>query len=188
MLSRSLVIRYCWEAFALVWLVGAIYTKPTLRGTNPGVRIASLATLLLGFFLMTSDWVPSWLLTRPLLVSPALQSTGVALTVIGCSFAIWARLALGRNWSGNPTVKSGHELVISGPYALTRHPIYTGMLVAVIGMTLADPRWRCMLGAILITLALLVKIRQEERLMIETFPETYPTYRRRVRALIPGLF
>ena len=188
MLTHSLIIRYSWEAFALVWLVGATYTKPTLRAMGAGVRAASLAILLVGFFLMASDWVPGWLLTRPLPVSPALQAGGVALTVIGCSFAIWARLALGRNWSGNPTVKAGHELVVSGPYALTRHPIYTGMLAAVIGMALADPRWRCMLGVVLITLALLVKIRQEERLMMETFPETYPAYRRRVRALIPGLF
>ncbi|MDE2051140.1 MAG: isoprenylcysteine carboxylmethyltransferase family protein [Gammaproteobacteria bacterium] len=107
--------------------------------------------------------------------------------ILGCSFAIWARVALGSNWSGRPTVKAGHELVVSGPYALTRHPIYTGILIAAFGTALADLQWRRALGVLLVTLALLVKIRQEERLMIEAFPESYPGYQRRVKALIPRL-
>jgi protein-S-isoprenylcysteine O-methyltransferase Ste14 len=100
-----------------------------------------------GFFLTVSDWVPEWLAMRPLLMSPALQSIGAALTIIGCSFAIWARLALGTNWSGRPTVKAEHKLVVTGPYAFARHPIYTGILVATIGTALADLEWRRGFGA-----------------------------------------
>jgi len=183
------LIRFSWEALALVWLFGVLHTKPTLRTADLRLRIASIATLLLGFFLIVSDWAPSWLVMRgPLLGDPALQVTGETLTLVGCAFAIWARLALGGNWSGRPTIKAGHELVVSGPYKLARHPIYTGLLVAVIGTTLADLQWRRVIGAAMITVALLLKMRQEERLMIEAFPDLYPQYQRRVRALIPGMF
>jgi protein-S-isoprenylcysteine O-methyltransferase Ste14 len=181
------VIHYCWGALALVWLIAAAHTKPTLRASDRRIRVVSMATILVGFCLVVSDWPRGWLSTRPLPATPAIESLGMGLTILGCSFAIWARLALGRNWSGRPTVKADHELVVSGPYALARHPIYAGILVATFGTTLADLQWRRVLGAVLVTLALLVKIRQEERLMIEAFPESYPCYRRRVKALIPGI-
>jgi protein-S-isoprenylcysteine O-methyltransferase Ste14 len=181
------IVRYCWGALALVWLIAAASTKPTLRATDRTTRVVSMATLLVGFGLVVSDLPRGWLSTRLLPAAPALESFGVGLTILGCSFAIWARLALGRNWSGRPTLKSDHELVVSGPYALTRHPIYTGILVATLGTALADLQWRRLLGVVVVTLALLAKIRQEERLMLEAFPETYPSYRRRVKALIPGL-
>jgi len=145
-----------------------------------------LAVLLVGFWLVVLD-TPHWLAARPLLTHPAAESFGAGLTLLGCAFAIWARLALGNNWSGRPTVKAGHELVVSGPYALARHPIHTGLLVAAAGTALTDLQWRRILGVLLIMAAVLVKIRQEERLMLETFPETYPPYRRHVKALIPGV-
>jgi protein-S-isoprenylcysteine O-methyltransferase Ste14 len=185
---NAIIIRYCWGALALVWLIAAANTKPTLRATDRWSRVASMATMLVGFWLVVADWSPGWLSTRLLpATTSAVASLGVGLTMLGCSFAIWARLALGRNWSGRPTVKAEHELVVSGPYALTRHPIYTGVLAATFGTALADLQWRRVLGLLLVAVALLVKIRQEERLMIEAFPESYPPYRRRVKALIPGL-
>src|SRR3569833_2198300 len=147
------VIWYCWGLLALAWLFGATHTKPTLRSTDLRVRMASIGTTLLGFFLLVSDWGPSWLGARPLLAGRALQFTAMTLTFVGCSFAIWARLALGRNWSGRPTLKAGHGLVVSGPYTLSRHPIYTGILVAAVGTALADLQWRRVLGAVMLTLA-----------------------------------
>jgi protein-S-isoprenylcysteine O-methyltransferase Ste14 len=184
------IVRFCWGTLALVWLIAAAHTKPTLRATDRKARVASMATMLVGFSLVLSDWPRGWLAMQllPAAATPAVESLGVGLAILGCSFAIWARLALGSNWSGLPTVKAEHELVVSGPYALTRHPIYTGILLATFGTTLADLQWRRVLGVLLVTLALLVKIHQEERLMIEAFPESYPLYRRRVKALIPGLF
>jgi protein-S-isoprenylcysteine O-methyltransferase Ste14 len=83
---------------------------------------------------------------------------------------------------------AGHELITSGPYALVRDPICTGIVTALAGgTTLAGGKWRLLLGAVMILLALLVKMSPEERLMIEVFPEAYPRYRQRVKALIPGL-
>jgi protein-S-isoprenylcysteine O-methyltransferase Ste14 len=183
---NTTLVHYCWGALALVWLISAAFTKPTLKATDTKTRTLSLAVLLLGFYLVTFD-SPHWLMEHPLPVTPPLQSLGVGLTVLGCAFAIWARLALGQNWSGRPTVKEDHELVVTGPYALARHPIYTGLLLAAAGTALADLQWRRILGVLLIVLAMAVKIRQEERLMIETFPQSYRAYQRRVKRLIPGL-
>lgn len=183
-----LALRGAWAALVLVWLVGAAYAKPQQRATGPLARTASFAAILLGFFLVGSDWGPAWLSGPPLLGRPWAPCAGAALTVLGCAFAIWARLALGSNWSGRPTVKVNHELVMEGPYALTRHPIYSGILLAAIGTALADLEWRRVIGIGILMLSLLWKIRQEERLMAETFPGSYPAYRRRVKRLVPGIF
>jgi protein-S-isoprenylcysteine O-methyltransferase Ste14 len=113
---------------------------------------------------------------------------GLTLEMAGAVFAVWARLALGGNWSGRPSLMAGHELITSGPYAVARHPIYTGLILAVAGTALAIGEWRCLLSVFVIFLAFLMKIDEEERLMMQAFPETYPGYRQRVKALIPGVF
>jgi len=84
-------------------------------------------------------------------------------------------------------VKEGHELIVKGPYRFVRHPIYTGMVAACIGTAFAIGEWRCILGLVVILLGLAITIAQEERLMMATFPQAYLQYRRRVKALIPGL-
>ena len=92
------------------------------------------------------------------------------------------------NWSGRVTVKEGHELTVAGPYAIVRHPIYTGLLLAALGTGITIGEARCILGLALLILAFIAKIGQEEQLMLEIFPQAYPTYRLRVKALIPGVF
>jgi protein-S-isoprenylcysteine O-methyltransferase Ste14 len=90
-------------------------------------------------------------------------------------------------WSSAPKVKAGHELRTDGPYAVTRHPIYSGMLGMMLGTSLAAGLG---LFTILVPLGLVIflfKIRTEERLMTAEFPQDYPQYRERVPQLIPGL-
>jgi len=77
--------------------------------------------------------------------------------------------------------------VTGGPYSLTRHPIYTGLMVAIVGTAVVVGEVRCLIGVFVILLALMIKMSQEEQLMMQTFPEAYPPYRRRVKALIPGV-
>jgi protein-S-isoprenylcysteine O-methyltransferase Ste14 len=187
-MTATSVILYSWAVFALVWLIGALRTKQTLRTTPAVERAIVLPILLLGFFLALSNWFPSGLAIRALPPSAGMRAIGAALTLLGCLFAIWARLALGTNWSGRPTVKTGHELITTGPYAWARHPIYTGILAAAIGTALADLQWRRVLGVAVIAAAIALKMRTEEKLMMQTFPDAYPPYRKRVKALIPGLF
>jgi protein-S-isoprenylcysteine O-methyltransferase Ste14 len=182
------VIGYSWDAVGVVWLIGYAFTKRTMRAQPVGARLFHLALLVLGGCMMAGPWFRyGWLRLRFIPQLESLPLAGMVLTVAGCAFAIWARVTLGANWSARATVKADHELITSGPYSLARHPIYTGLLMAIMGSALAGGEWRCVLGVAIIVFAFLVKMSQEERLMMQTFPEAYPLYRERVKALIPGV-
>jgi len=105
--------------------------------------------------------------------------------IAGLGFAVWARVHLGRNWSGAVTVKEGHELIRTGPYGYVRHPIYTGILTGVIGTVVCSGTLRATLGFVIIAVALTRKLRTEEALMRETFPGQYEKYCEEVPALVP---
>ena len=179
----------CWKALGLFWLIGLAFTKPTVRRQSAGSRLLHYVLAITGGLLIWGYLFPrDWLGGRFVPHTPSVALAGLALTIAGCLFAVWARITLGANWSGRATVKAGHELIVKGPYALARHPIYTGVLLGLAGTVLAIGQWRCVLGFFIVVLAFVVKISQEERLMTETFPQAYPDYRRRVKALIPGIF
>ncbi|MDB5396866.1 MAG: hypothetical protein JWM91_4372 [Rhodospirillales bacterium] len=107
------------------------------------------------------------------------------MLVAGLGFSIRARRYLGRNWSGTITLKEDHELIRTGPCGWVRHPIYTGLLLAFVGSAAALGQWRGLAAVGLAIVAFLLKIRLEERWMIEAFGDTYRLYRSEVRALIP---
>ena len=113
---------------------------------------------------------------------------GLAVLVASTVFTLWARFSLGTMWSATPQVKDDHQLRTHGPYAVTRHPIYTGLLGMLLGATLLSGlgQWIVLFPVGLILFE--VKIRMEERLMVATFPEEYLRYRRRVPQLVPGLY
>ena len=113
---------------------------------------------------------------------------GLAVLVASTVFTLWARFSLGTMWSVAPKVKGDHQLRTRGPYAVTRHPIYTGLLGMLLGATLLSGigQWIVLFPVGLIVFE--VKIRMEEHLMVATFPEEYPRYRRQVPQLIPGLY
>ena len=113
---------------------------------------------------------------------------GAAVTVVGLLFAVWARQHLGSNWSHAVTVKQGHELITTGPYALVRHPIYTGILTGFLGTAIALSQVRGVIGFVLIFLVLWAKLRTEEEWMRSQFGETYATYAHQTAALVPYLF
>ena len=188
MIDVHTAIDWTWLALALVWAVGLAFTRKTVRTQPWGPRLFHMTLVLLGFtLLMSTRFQAGWLGERFLPSWQGAGMAGVALTLIGCGFAIWARIILGANWSGRATVKANHELITRGPYAVARHPIYTGLLTACIGSAIAYGEWRCVVGLVMVTLAFAVKIGQEERLMLETFPQAYSAYRMRVKALIPGV-
>lgn len=181
------LIFWVWVAFALYWLIAAFNTKRTQRREPLRSRLLYISALVLGGVLI--GWHHSaWgeLLTRRLWPrSASLYFVGLAILIAGVAFAVWARVHLGRNWSGNVTVKEGHELIRSGPYAFVRHPIYTGILAAVLGTAVCSGTVRALVGLLIITAALIVKLRAEERFMRETFPGQYERYSAEVPALVP---
>jgi protein-S-isoprenylcysteine O-methyltransferase Ste14 len=110
---------------------------------------------------------------------------GVVVTALGLAFATWARVHLGRLWSASVTLKADHMIVRTGPYAMSRHPIYTGLVLAFIGTTLVYATVGCFVGLVLLTLGILLKIRQEEELLLGHFGDAYRGYQADVPALIP---
>ena len=117
-------------------------------------------------------------------VNPVLSSIGLILSVAGVTFLVWARQRLGRNWSQTVSVKEGHELVTSGPYRCIRHPMYTGGFIACLGSAIvaggAFVFLLLFLGAIF-----LWRVGAEDKLMEQQFPNEYPDYKKRTKAVIP---
>ncbi|MGC0776432.1 MAG: isoprenylcysteine carboxylmethyltransferase family protein, partial [Candidatus Acidiferrum sp.] len=111
--------------------------------------------------------------------------SGAAVTAGGLLFSVWARRHLGKNWSQAVTVKEGHELITTGPYALVRHPIYSGLLLGIVGCAVARGEWRGLLAVALVFGAVWHKLRLEEKWMRAQFGEPYEAYSRRVAALVP---
>jgi protein-S-isoprenylcysteine O-methyltransferase Ste14 len=172
-----------WTLFWLYWIASSLRTKASQRREPGGTFLLRVGLLLVA----ASVWNAGgpMLLARFVPLSAGVALGGLALVLAGLLFAIWARLHLGRNWSGTVTLKEGHELVRSGPYALVRHPIYTGLLAALLGSAVMKGEVRSLVALALIGVALLVKMRLEERWMVERFGEEYERYRREVKGLIP---
>lgn len=142
--------------------------------------------ILIGFVLLFSARHPlflGWILIPPVLL---LRILGDFLAIVGVLFAIWARIVLGRNWSGTiATLKKDHVLVQFGPYEYVRHPIYTGFFLAMLGTALTIGTIEAYLGVLLALIGFLIRIPLEERIMIQQFPDRYRRYRQRVKALFP---
>lgn len=152
-----LLIRTAWIVTAVIWVFAAVFAKPTARTGSPWLRLTHLVLAIVGGFCIGDkrlDW--GWLSERFLPFSVNVLFLGAMLTVLGCVVAIWARAVLGSNWSGAPSVKQDHILVQRGPYALTRHPIYTGFVIAVFGTALAVCRYRAIVGFLLVLVSILI--------------------------------
>ena len=125
---------------------------------------------------------------RPLAVhADWIRLLGLGLLISSTVFTLWARAALGTMWTGDPSIKVGHQLRTRGPYAVVRHPIYTGMLGMLAGAVLLGGGGRWIVFLAINVVILEVKIVFEERLLMSAFPGEYSQYRSRVPRLIPGL-
>jgi protein-S-isoprenylcysteine O-methyltransferase Ste14 len=149
-------------------------------------RLIQAFPLVLAALLLFNN--PPWF--GPLLWSFVPQSsaagyTGLMITGVGAAFAIWARLYLGRNWSGTITIKQDHQLIRTGPYALVRHPIYAGLALATLGTAIAIGEIRALAATGLVLIGLRLKSRLEETFMTEQFGAEYAQYKKDVRAMIP---
>jgi protein-S-isoprenylcysteine O-methyltransferase Ste14 len=114
-----------------------------------------------------------------------MRIAGLATTVAGMPFAVWARVHLGRNWSSAPMIKKQHELVRSGPCRLVRHPIYTGLLLSAMGTFLVKGKVRGVLGVVLIYSGFAIRSRIKEEFKVRTFGSQYDDYRRTTGAIFP---
>jgi protein-S-isoprenylcysteine O-methyltransferase Ste14 len=178
-----------WIGWLLYWMAAARNVKATRRRESLLAGLGYRVPLILAMaILMVPDRVPAALLRRVAPATNVLPVGGTLVVMIGLAFSVWARWHLGRNWSGSVTVKEGHSLVRTGPYAFVRHPIYTGVLLAFAGTALQTGDWRGVLALALAALSFTLKLRLEERRMRETFPEDYDSYRRDTARLVPWVW
>jgi protein-S-isoprenylcysteine O-methyltransferase Ste14 len=186
--SLRFLIPAMWCVWAAFWIAASFGTKPTRWRESIGSRASHTILLLAAIVLLTKPrWLPQMLSARFAPAGNLLPVLGAFVVATGLGFAIWARAHLGRNWSGIITVKEGHALVRTGPYRIVRHPIYSGLLLALIGTAAAIGEWRGILAVTCALIGFLRKIQIEERRMGENFSE-YAQYRQQTAALIPLLY
>ncbi len=178
-------------ALWVVWLVGWRATGWSNRGgvIEPplGDRLAHGVPTVLGAILLMADprWSP---LTRHawLPSGPWLPWFSLACVAAGLGFTVLARRTLGRYWSVMPTLKASHAIIRTGPYALVRHPIYTGLLLALFGTAAIENHLVGLVAFALLVAGFVIKAHQEERLLVAKFAADYEAYRAQVPALVPG--
>lgn len=177
-----------WLAWLAYWIIASFGAKATRRRESRLSRATYLVPLLLGAFLLSAPQaLPAWL-DAPVLPRSAPQFwLGVVLVAGGLAFAVWARRHIAGYWSGTVTLKEDHELIRTGPYGWVRHPIYSGVLLAIMGTVVALDEWRGLIALVLMTVSFWRKLRIEESWLSAAFPDQYPRYRAEVSALIPGL-
>jgi len=174
-----------WLAWVLYWMWAARHAKPNQRREPIGSRLLHVVPLLVAAWLLWGRVPLPFLNDRLFPWARWIFWVAAFVTASGLLFTVWARLHLGRNWSGTVTIKQDHELVDTGPYALVRHPIYTGLLLAFIGSAVAWGEWRGVLAVLIAVVSLWRKLRLEERWMTERFGERYRAYCEQVPALVP---
>ncbi|HLY43427.1 MAG TPA: isoprenylcysteine carboxylmethyltransferase family protein [Terracidiphilus sp.] len=178
-----------WIAFLVYWQIKAVHTKTTTRLEPAASRIVRVLAFVIVIVLLSTTRIPlPWLYRQLWPVGLWPFWLGAGITVAGLLFAVWARVHLGRNWSRSVTIKEDHELITSGPYALVRHPIYTGILAGFVGTAIALSEVRGVIVIALIFLVFWAKLRMEEEWMRSEFGETYADYAGRTAALVPYLF
>jgi protein-S-isoprenylcysteine O-methyltransferase Ste14 len=184
----GLMLGYIWLVFIVVWAVTALTAKRTLQKHwlhSWWARIVVAILVLVAVRRHIADGHGTGL-SSGVVVYPALNFTGLVLAALGIGLAIWARLYLGRNWGMPMSVKENAELVMTGPYAYIRNPIYAGILLAALGSALIDWWWAVFLACAVAYFLYSAKV--EERILLREFPDAYPAYKARTKSLIPFIY
>ena len=181
----GIVILACWVSVALYWNISARSIKSAAERQNFVARLARMPVWL-GFILFIAAGIyPVGMVVIQRTVFS--DFVAVAICALGSFVCIWSRKTLGAEWSQDVELKQGHKLVERGPYSLMRHPIYTGHLLMGLGTAIASGLLIAFAGLVSFVVGFWIKLNQEERLLLRCFPDEYPAYKARVKALIPYL-
>jgi protein-S-isoprenylcysteine O-methyltransferase Ste14 len=186
-----------WAIWLVVWLLLAFFSKSTKRRETPGQRLQHVIPALFGFLLIfregtAAPFAPQnvtqgkpWLMRAIFPDNPVLMLVCVVVTVLGLLFAVWARLALGSNWSGAVTIKADHQLIRRGPYRFIRHPIYTGMLTALLVTAITQRLVTGLLGFAIVFFVLWRKAKREESFLAQEFGAAFVEHRQHTGMFLP---
>lgn len=174
-----------WGAVLVYWIVSAILAKRNVRAARGSLLVRFL---FVAAFIAVYHFVPGFRrLLRARVPGAAPEIVGLIGCALGLALAVWARATIGRNWGMPMSVKRDPELVVRGPYRVIRHPIYSGILLALLASALVGGvAWLLIFvfwGAYFVFAA-----RAEERLMLRQFPDGYAEYIARTKALIPFVY
>ncbi|MGA9882733.1 MAG: isoprenylcysteine carboxylmethyltransferase family protein [Candidatus Acidiferrales bacterium] len=175
-----------WLVFLVYWIVAARSVNKMRSGESVWQRLSYLLLIVVSLILFISDSRWFGVLNRRFVPqSYEIAILGLLLTAAGIGFAIWARNHIGRFWSGSVAIREDHQLIRSGPYSRIRHPIYTGILVALAGTALAVGTYRAVLAFLLILLSLIYKAHLEEALLTREFGAAFDDHRRHTGFFLP---
>jgi protein-S-isoprenylcysteine O-methyltransferase Ste14 len=177
-----------WIVFIAYWAIAALRTRRTEKREHGFSRYSVMVVLLVGYALVFIEKARVGVLGER--VAPArsmLAATGLMLTWLGIALALWARWHLAENWSARITIKEGHELIRTGPYARFRHPIYSGLDLATIGTAMIFDQWGGFLGVALVIGAYWIKARKEEAMLSARFGDAFQEHCRHTGFLFPNL-
>lgn len=176
----------CWLLFGMYWLVSSLKRKKTKQRETWLQRFGYMLPLALGVYLLSRREAHyGWLGQRFVGIGPAGDWLGVLLTAVGIGIALWARWHLGANWSGAVTLKEGHQLIRTGPYRAIRHPIYTGILLAIFGTAVTIGEVRALLAVAIVWLSFYVKARREESFLTKEFGSGFVEHKRQTGMFLP---
>jgi protein-S-isoprenylcysteine O-methyltransferase Ste14 len=182
MRAIDIVIGAGWLVFWIYWLAASAGVKAErtrwtrFAGFRVAIVLVALLLLRLGVFKGNAVTRDLWL-----------QVIGLVIFLLGLALAVWARVYLGRNWGMPMSEKADPELVTTGPYSTVRHPIYSGIILAMIGTTIAVSLY-WLVAVILLGAYFIYSAAMEERYMAGRFPDTYPRYKQSTKMLIPFIF
>ena len=177
-----------WMAWHVYWFVGALRVRRNERGESQGQRLRTALVLAAGAYLIFAPVVPFRPLNARFLADArAIRALALGIVVAGLAITVWARRHLGQFWSARVSLKEGHQLIKSGPYAWVRHPIYSGIFLAMLGTALFVGEWRGLLGTAVFLVGHWLKARREEVLLAGQFGTAYEDYCQRTGSLLPRL-
>lgn len=175
-----------WLLFGAYWLVSALKRKKTKRRETILQRVGYTLPLAASFYLLYQRQAHyGWLDTRFVPAGPLGEWLGILLTAAGIGVAFWARWHLGTNWSGVVTLKEGHELIRTGPYRTIRHPIYTGILLGLLGTAITFGEVRGLLAMAIVWLSFYIKARREESFLSQEFGPGFAEHKQRTGMFLP---
>ena len=186
--SHAGIILLPWVIFLLVW--GAMTFFSSKKIEVHGALGGNMANLLLLTVPMIFFALPAAFILNAVVIpkSQVSQGIGLAVAMIGVAIAVWARVVLGKNWSSDISFKENQTLITGGPYATVRHPIYTGVILMVLGIAVYFGYIAGFIGLIISFVGASLKLRGEEGLMSDHFPKEYGEYKKRTKAIIPYVY